>query len=243
MWSWWLGAVNGLSIHWACVEWWNCFKEEQSHDLSFLDVSLASLISASWKQWVTIQRNFLKRTGGSLETDSFTLEKVHIPAKQTNRRNDGRVTWRNSTHCGMESTRKTVIKIILVRGKVLEGKDSVFYFTSHWHPAACSVSEPMSTSSPTAQSTLSSTCALQCPQCHTTPADRRSLSASAAACFLHTAQPELAGSCRLTHGCNCIHTRGFSGLAVSPTVGNLVIPLFFFFFFLSSTSAQILGLC
>lgn len=87
---------------------------------------------------------------------------------------------------------------------------------------------------PRIQNTLSSTCALQCPQCDTTSADRRCFSVSAAACSLHTTQPELPGRCRLTHGCNCSHTRGFPGLAASPTVCNL---------FFSSTSAQILGLC
>lgn len=137
-----------------------------------------------------------------------------------------------------EATGKTVIKLTLVRGQLfflLEGKDSVFSVTSCWHPAVCLVSKPLSISSPTAQSTLSSTCALQCPQCHTS-ADRRSFSASAAAGFLDTTQPELPERCRLTRGCNCIHSRGFPGLAVSPTVCNL-------FFFFPSTSAQILGLC
>lgn len=110
---------------------------------------------------------------------------------------------------------------------LLEGKDNVFYFTSRWHPAVCLVSEPMSISRPTPQSTLSSTCALQCDM---TFADRRCISASAAARFLLTAQPELAGRCRLTHGCNCIHTRGSPGLAGSPTVCNL------FFFFHSCTN-------
>lgn len=114
---------------------------------------------------------------------------------------------------------------------LLEGKDNVFYFTSHWHPAVCLFSEPMGIPRPTPQSTLSSTCALQC---NMTFADRRRCSsASAAACFLHTAQPELPGRCRLTHGCNCSHTRGSPGLAGSPTVCNLSF---------SSTPSQIPGL-
>lgn len=143
------------------------------------------------RELVPIQRSFLKCTGGRLGSDSLAFEEVHIQAKQTNWRNDGWGTWRNSIHCSMKATRKTVIKTILVRGKfffffLLEGKDGVFYFTSHWHPAVCLVSEPMSLSSPTPQSTLSSTCALQCPQCNTTSADRRCFSASAAAHFLHT---------------------------------------------------------
>lgn len=60
----------------------------------------------------------LPYTGGGLGTDCLAWEAGHIQAKQTKWRNNWWVTWRNSTHWGMKTTRKMLMEIIMVRGKL-----------------------------------------------------------------------------------------------------------------------------
>jgi len=112
----------------------NCaLKRARVNALRFLGICLASLISAGlkaifWKKLVPIQRNFINSHGESLQSDSFALGEVSTQAKQASRRGDWWGTRRNSTHCGVKATRKTVIKVTLIKWKLLflEGKDSVF---------------------------------------------------------------------------------------------------------------------
>lgn len=123
----------------CCVECWNCFGNEQSHDLSFLDVSLASLISASWKEWVPVHRSFLKCTGGSLGSDFLALKEVHIQAKQTNRRNYGWGTWSYQENCHKINTGEgTVIFLVGRKGQCflshqLLASSSLFGFQAPEH--------------------------------------------------------------------------------------------------------------
>lgn len=162
--------ANGYSV--GCYEWYvisvhtlglaGCergvaklrFKEEQE-SMSWVSWAfpwpvwfVARWKAVFWKKLVPIRRNFLKCSGESLQSDSLALEgEVRIHTTQTSRRGDWWGIWRNSAHYGMKATRKTVIKIMLIKWKLFcvgrkgqcfltcwpLGSSSLFSFWVHEH--------------------------------------------------------------------------------------------------------------